>query len=202
MSVMDRTVPFRTWPWLATPIPGSWSSRAQTVPDGPVRYSEYRSWHPTSARPGVRRRDHRHRTGGRWQPRVAQPQLSEFEGTRECRFARCHRRRDPGPLQNGYDGSARPVTSRRTVNWTERSFTRSGDDEVTGSGTPNIAGLNECSSRCLASVGASGGRRGQPRCARGGRSISVIARHVGRDRPGGACRPRTVAAGRGPRPGR
>ena len=38
--------------------------------------------------------------------------------------------------------------------------------------------------RCLASVGASGGRRGQPHSARRGRSISAIARHVGRDRRG------------------
>jgi subtilase family serine protease len=42
---------------------------------------------------------------------------------------------------NGFDASAGLITSLRTFNQTGTIFTRPGYDDVTGLGTPNIAGL-------------------------------------------------------------
>ena len=169
------------------PYRGSWPGRAQTVPDGPVRYKRIPDHGIRPPRPVFADADQM--AGGSLEfrnPQLNKLQLYKLESTRDV----ASRDVTDGVIRVDYKiaTTAPPGRSPAAARSTGRERSSPAPATTRSSvAEPRISPVSttdECSSRCLAFVGASGGRRGRPRSARGGRSISVIARHVGRDRRG------------------
>jgi len=129
---------------VGDPNTGFLIGQSQTFPDGKIRYSEYQIGGTSLSSPlfaGVIAVADQVVGGSLG---FLNPKLYNLAGTPAFR--------DIAPqgvtdgvvrvdYKNGFDGSAGLTTSLRTFNQTGTIFTRPGYDDVTGLGTPNIAGL-------------------------------------------------------------
>ena len=154
-----HTGPHRAVPDVAMvgdPNTGFLIGQSQTFPDGKIRYSEYRIGGTSLSSPlfaGVIAVADQVVGGSLG---FLNPQLYQRAGTPAFRDVASQGVTD-GVVRvdytNGFDGSAGLITSLRTFNQTGTISTRPGYDDVTGLGTPTIAGL----------LGGSPGSGNQPR---------------------------------------